>query len=69
MRGTYYKKRNEFSEVHYLLPAQQCLFDIDKVKGEWLNLEINEGKQEAIYVEYTTLRHLNTFAKNLISIE
>lgn len=59
MAGTYYKKRNEFSEMHYQLPPQQCLFDIDKIKGEWLNFEINEGKEESTYVEYTTLKNIS----------
>lgn len=59
MAGTYYKKRNEFSEAHYLLPVQQGLFDIDKIKGEWLSFEINEGKEEATYVEYNMLKFAN----------
>lgn len=59
MVGTYYKKRNEFSESHYNLPKQQCLFDIDKIKGEWLTFDINEGKEEATYVEYISLKYSN----------
>lgn len=59
MQGTYFEKRNEFSEMHYLLPAQQCMFDIDKMKAEWLSFDIDSTKENATYVEYTCLKHGN----------
>jgi len=63
MAGTYFRKRNEFSEAHYDLPKQQCLFDIDRIKGEWLTFDISEGKEEATYVEYTRLKHSSELPK------
>ena len=57
MNKTYHQKRNDFSEAHYKLPRSYGMFDIDTLKGEWLQLEDNEAtKNEATYVEYRCLK-------------
>ncbi len=41
---TYYQKRNEFSEMHYLLPRGSYMFDIDML--------ITSNDKSASYIEY-----------------
>jgi len=52
---TFYQARNEFSEAHYDLGSQYNMFDIDRVYGQWLDLDITQTKEEATYVEYRCL--------------
>lgn len=54
---TFFQKRNTFSEAHYQLPNGYGMFDIDMVKGEWLNIDIESTKEEATYIEYRKLIH------------
>jgi len=56
---TYFAKRNDFSEAHYQLPPNYCMFDIDFCRGEWLNLEVESTKDNATYVEYRCLHFDN----------
>lgn len=56
---TYFKKRNDFSEAHYQLPNQYAMFDIDILKGEWLQLNAESTKEDATYVEYRCLKFDN----------
>lgn len=60
---TFYKKRNNFSELHYQLPGQYTMFDIDVVKAQWLNLDIESFKEEATYIEYRKLKNGNGLEK------
>lgn len=53
MRGTYFKKRNEFSEAHYDLPGYCGMFDLDKMKGKG-EIELEITKQNVGYIEYRT---------------
>lgn len=57
MKGTYFEKRNNFSELHYELPANYGMFDVDLFQGQWLNIEIESTKKEATYIEYRCLRY------------
>lgn len=62
---TFYKQRNPFSEMHYQLPGQYCMFDFDLVQAEWLNLDIESSRptEKATYIEYRKLKNGNGLEK------
>lgn len=62
---TFYEQRNPFSELHYQLRGQYCMFDIDLVKAEWLNVDIESSlpTEKATYIEYRKLKNGNGLEK------
>ena len=57
MNKTFFQKRNDVSESHYKLPRQCGMFDIDVMRGEWLQLHDNVStKEEATYIEFRCLK-------------
>jgi len=54
---TYFGVRNEFSEMHYDLPNNYGMFDIDVFQGKWMDINIESGKDNATYIEYRCLKY------------